>query len=116
MADRRKPEEIAVNRHKIIAPIVVAIEEKTDRAKLVMLKKEICEQNGIHRRTLERWLESYHQQGFDGLKPVQREKRDTGAISEELLAEAVMLRREVPGRSVPQIIEILEMEGRVPAG
>jgi transposase InsO family protein len=116
MIDRRKPEEIAVNRHKIIAPILVAMQEKADAAKLVLLKKEACEQNGIHRRTLGRWLDAYQRQGFEGLKPVQRDNRDSGTIPEELLAEAILLRREVPSRSIQQIIEILEMEGRTPAG
>ena len=116
MTNQQKPEEIAVSRHKIIAPILVAMEEKTDAAKLVMLRKEACEQNGIHRRTLGRWLDAYEQQGFEGLKPARRDKKGTGTVPEDLLAEAILLRREVPGRSIPQIIEILEMEGRAPAG
>jgi transposase InsO family protein len=116
MTDLRKPEEIAVNRYKIIAPILVAMEEKADAAKLVLLKREACEQNGIHRRTFERWLASYQQQGFEGLKPLQRDRRNTSTIPKDLLAEAILLRREVPSRSIPQIIEILEMEGRAPAG
>jgi len=116
MTDLRKPEEIAVNRHKIIAPILVAMEEKADAAKLVLLGKEVCEQNGIHRRTLGRWLDAYQQRGFEGLKPAQREKGNSGSIPEELLAEAILLRREVPSRSIQQIIEILEMEGSAPAG
>jgi transposase InsO family protein len=116
MTDQRKPEEIAVNRHKIIGPILVAMEEKADAAKLVLLKKEVCEQNGIHRRTLGRWLDAYQQQGFEGLKPVQWDRRNSVTIPEELLAEAILLRREVPSRSIPQIIEILEMEGRAPTG
>jgi len=116
MKDTRKAEEIAVNRHKIIAPIMAAMEEHTDAAKLVLLKKEACEQNGIHRRTLGRWLDAYQQYGFEGLKPVGREGKSLGAIPEELIQEAILLRREVPGRSIPQIIEILEMEGKAPVG
>jgi transposase InsO family protein len=116
MADQRKPEEIAVNRHKIIAPILAAMEENTDAAKLVLLKKEAQEQHGISRRTLERWLDAYGRDGFAGLKPADRSRKSPGAISEEVISEAIMLRREVPSRSVPQIIEILEMEGRVPEG
>ena len=116
MKDTRKAEEIAVNRHKIIAPIMAAMEENADAAKIVLLKKEACEQNGIHRRTLERWIDAYQQHGFDGLKPAGREGRVRGAITEEVLQEAILLRREVPGRSIPQIIEILEMEGKVPVG
>jgi transposase InsO family protein len=116
MKDIQKAEEIAVNRHKIIAPIEVAMEENVDAAKLVMLKNEVCRQNGIHRRTLGRWLDAYRQHGFAGLKPADRSSDSPCSIPEELIAEAILLRREVPSRSVPQIIEILEMEGKAPAG
>ena len=116
MKDRQKAEEIAVNRYKIIAPIVVAMEEKVDAASLVLLKQEVCEQNGIHRRTLERWLDAHKQRGFEGLKPVDRSSRKRSSIPEELITEAILLRREVPSRSIPQIIEILELEGKAPIG
>ena len=116
MKDTRKAEEIAVNRHKIIASIIAAMEENADAAKLMLLKNEVCEQNGIHRRTLGRWIDAYLERGFEGLKPMGRESRAPGAIPEALIQEAILLRREVPGRSVPQIIEILEMEGRAPPG
>jgi transposase InsO family protein len=112
----RKSEETAVNRYKIIAPILTAMEEKVDAAKLVMLKSEICQQSGIHRRTLGRWLEAHLQHGFDGLKPATRSENKPDSIGEEIIAEAILLRREVPSRSIPQIIEILELEGKAPAG
>ena len=116
MADRHKPEEIAVMRHKIIAPIVAAMEEKADAAKIVLLKKEAYEQYGISRRTLSRWMTEYGKKGFEGLKPAGRENSAPGVIPEWLIDEAILLRREVPSRSVPQIIEILEMEGKSPPG
>ena len=116
MKDMRKPEEIAVNRHKIIAPILAAMEEQADAAKIVMLKKEAYQQYGISRRTLTRWLTGYQEQGFEGLKPAGRTHKAPGIIPEELIEEAILLRREVPSRSVPQIIEILEMEGKAPVG
>ena len=116
MKDTRKPEEIAVNRYKIIAPIVAAMEEKADSAKLLELRKEACEQNGISRRTFGRWLSGYEQQGFDGLKPKEKKWAGPGVIPQELIGEAILLRREVPSRSIQQIIEILEMEGKVPEG
>jgi len=116
MTYKEKPEEIAVNRHKIIAPIVAAMEEKADAAKIVMLKKEAYQQYGISRRTLMRWLAGYLEKGFEGLKPVGRSSSAPGVIPEELIGEAILLRREVPSRSIPQIIEILEMEGKAPAG
>ena len=72
MRDNRKPEEIAVERHKIIAPILAAMEEKADAAKIVLLKKEAYAQYGISRRTLMRWLSGYLEKGFEGLKPAGR--------------------------------------------
>jgi transposase InsO family protein len=82
----------------------------------VLLKKEAYEQYGISRRTLMRWLTGYRQDGFEGLKPTGRVSGKPGVIPEELIAEAILLRREVPSRSIPQIIEILEMEGKAPEG
>jgi len=116
MTDKRKPEEIAVNRHKIIAPILATMEEKADAAKIVLLKKEAYEQYGISRRTLMRWLTGYQEHGFEGLKPIERVSSAPGVIPERLVDEAILLRREVPSRSIPQIIEILEMEGKAPPG
>ena len=116
MTDTRKSEEIAVNRHRIIAPILTALDEGTDAAKLSHLKEETRRQHGISDRTLRRWLAGYRERGFGGLKPEPRGKSISGGIPDEILAEAILLRREVPGRSVSQIIEILEMEGRAPAG
>ena len=81
MSELRKPEEMAVTRHKIIAPILSAMEEKADRAKLVLLKKEACLQNGIHRRTLGRWMDAYQKHGFEGLKPAGRVSSAPGVIS-----------------------------------
>jgi len=116
MKDTRKPEEIAVSRHRIIAPIIAAMEEKADAAKIVLLKKEAYEQYGISRRTLMRWLNGYGEKGFEGLKPAGRVSSAPGVIPSWLIDEAILLRREVPGRSIPQIIEILEMEGKAPQG
>jgi transposase InsO family protein len=116
MTDRRKPEEIAINRHKIIAPILAALEENADEGRLSELKWNACRHSGISERTLRRWLAGYRRDGFEGLKPATRGSDKPAAIPEELIDEAILLRREVPSRSIPQIIEILEMEGRVPEG
>jgi transposase InsO family protein len=116
MKNSQKPDEIAVNRYKIIAPIIAAMEENADAAKYVALKKETILHSGISRRTLERWLAGYIKEGFDGLKPLSHIHSQPGIIPAELVNEAIQLRREVPSRSVQQIIEILEMEGRAPVG
>ena len=116
MIDTRKPEEIAVNRHKILAPVLMAMDEKSDAAKITLLKNEICRQNGISDRTLRRWLTNYGKSGFEGLKPVPRSQYPALVIPENLVDEAILLRREVPSRSISQIIEIMELEGLAEPG
>ena len=116
MREDKKAEEIAVNRHRAISPILVAMDEKADAARITQLKKEVCRQNSISDRTLRRWLHSYHESGFEGLKPVPRSSHTGISIPEDLIQEAILLRREVPSRSVAQIIDILELEGKTPIG
>jgi len=52
LIENRKAEETAENRFKIITPVLVAMEEGADVAKIVHTKKTVCEQNGISPRTL----------------------------------------------------------------
>jgi len=117
MMENKNVTETAENRFKIISPVLIAMEERrTDRARIMQAKKDTCEKNGISMRTLERWLDAHEQNGFSGLKPVQRIYRGPNSIPEALIEEAIQLRREVPARSVDQIIEILELEGKAPVG
>jgi len=116
MIKTKKSEEIAFSRYTIIAELVAALSDGTDAAKIVQLKKDTCLKNGISRRTLSRWLNGYNEHGFEGLKPISRSRRGSLFIPESIIDEAILLRRELPSRSVPQIIEILEMEGKVPVG
>jgi len=116
MVNNRKPEEIAFSRYAIIAPVITALEDGTDAAKIVQLKKEVCQKNGISKRTLRRWVKGYTGNGFEGLKPISRSRRGSDLVPESIIDEAILLRRELPSRSVPQLIEILEMEGKVPVG
>ena len=114
--NEQNADETALERFKIISPILSALDEKADKSKIGMLKNQACSEAGVCRKTLGRWLDCYAQNGFDGLKyqiPATTSRRK---ISDEIIREAIKLRLEVPTRSVPQIIEILEMEGRVPVG
>jgi len=115
MTDVKKSEEAAIYRHKVLSPLLVALEDGTDVARIRQMKHEVCQQNGISRKTLARWLENYKQRGFEGLKSVPG-NRGPYLIPEPVIEDAIFLRRELPSRSVPRIIEILEMEGKVKAG
>lgn len=110
------PEEKAISRYMLIAPL---LNEDLDEAALVDLRYEISEKNGLSERTLRRYVNAYHESGFEGLKPAERVRYKKDSMPdnyEEILAAAIQLRREVPRRSVEQIILILEMEGLVAPG
>lgn len=109
-------EEIALARYRIISPILIAMEENADKGKIGNLKSEACASAGVSRKTLWRWLTRYAQNGFEGLKYQGTSGEKKRLIPGELVKEAIQLRLEVPSRSVPQIIEILELEGKAPAG
>lgn len=114
MKDKQKAEEIAAQRVQLLSPLLA---EGLDPAKVKELKAQICEQTGLSERTLRRYLERYRQEGFSGLKPMSKGRQPSEAvIAEPLMDQAILLRREVPGRSVAQIIQILEWEGRIAPG
>lgn len=113
MKDERKAEEIAVERIKMLGPL---LEQDHDKAKAAEKKREICERYGISERTLRRYLSEYRKNGFSGLKPKQTGRPGLRSIPEEILKEAIQLRREVPGRSINTIIQILEWEKKIEPG
>lgn len=109
-------EEQALNRYQLIAPL---LDESLDNAKRIQLRKDIAQRNHISSRSLYRYESAYRKGGFAGLTPVNREQRRSQKLPEnfeELLEQAIQLKREVPKRSVNQIIYILELEGRVAPG
>lgn len=70
--------------------------------------------NGIPKRTLYRYEKGYREEGFEGLRPAGRTKKRQQRLPEnfeEIMEQAVQLKREVPKRSVRQIIKVLELEG-----
>jgi len=58
----------------------------------------------------------YRQEGFTGLKPKGRPRQQAEVITPEQLNQAILLRRQVPSRSVAQIIDILIWEGLAQPG
>jgi transposase InsO family protein len=113
---RKKPEEVAAERFALIAPMAT---EGHDKCRLHDLMREISEREGISKRTLKRYIDAYDAAGFDGLKPKvggTRTGGDPPTCSSEIVDAAIELRRESPGRSVRDIILILELEGLAAPG
>lgn len=109
-------DDAALHRYQMIAPL---LDPSTDQAAKLGKRESIAEQNGISVRTLYRYEKQFRENGFSGLKPADRTMCPSPLLPdnyEELVAEAIQLRKEVPKRSVEQIILILELEGRVAPG
>lgn len=108
MKDQKKAEDTAAQRVQLLSPLLA---EGLDPAKAREIKNQICRQTGLSERTIRRYMAMYTAKGYAGLKPKGRKcagKED--AIPVQILDQAILLRREVPGRSVAQIIQILEWE------
>ena len=105
-------DEAALSRFQTIQPLT---DPALDQDKKILLRKKISGQTGISEKTLRRYEAAFASGGFAGLKPKDRTKQVSKQLPgnfQELLNEAIQLKREVPGRSVSQIIYILEGEGR----
>lgn len=101
----------ALKRYQMIAPLM---DEELDNAKRCQMREEIAEKEGLSKRTVYRYEEKYRKEQFEGLLPMNREKRRSQKLPEnweEIVGEAILLKREVPKRSVRTIIRILEIEG-----
>lgn len=104
-------DEEALRRYRMIATL---LEPDMDEGKRQQLREETAEKNGISKRTLYRYEKSYREEGFSGLRPASRTKKRQQRLPEnfeEIMEQAVQLKREVPKRSVRQIIKVLELEG-----
>jgi transposase InsO family protein len=112
----QNPENVASTRFRIIAPL---IEKGLDKGKFHQLMREIAEREGISDRTIRRYLEMYRNDGFSGLKPAAGWTRPDSKLPDnfpEILKSAIELRRDVPTRSVRDLLEILRLEGMENAG
>ena len=113
---RKWQEDEALKRFQLISPLLDAT---LDEAKRLQLRTKIAEENGISTRSLYRYEKMWREGEFQGLQPKDRKKHRKQPLPtnfDELLAEAIQLKREVPQRSVAQIIAILELERRVLPG
>lgn len=109
-------DEQALKRLEMITPLM---DPDLDEARRCQMRRKIAEKNGITTRSLYRYEKYYREDSFDGLRPMNRQMRRSMKLPEnydEIVAQAIQLRREVPKRSVRQIIRILEIEGWAPPG
>ncbi len=113
MTQSKSREATAYARAQILAPL---LNRDLDRASRARTLKRVSQEHGVSERTLRRWLAAYEQDGFDGLLPAQRDLSALRVIPESIVDMAVTLRREVPERSVADIIRLLEYEGYIEEG
>lgn len=111
--EKQRIEEIAVNRLQLINPL---LERGLDKDKKQVLKEQICMQTGLSERTIRRYLNLYQEKGFEGLKPQSPGRSGNSIIPQDIIQEAIALRREIPKRSISEIIKILEWEGKAEPG
>ena len=113
MKNNKKAQETAETRMAIIAPLLAPV---LDKDSVRSLRETIIETNHVSQRTLDRYLHAYHMEGFNGLLPEGKSSETKYKIPPDIVDAAIQLRRELPSRSIPTIIEILEMEGKVEPG
>jgi transposase InsO family protein len=108
---RNWQDQEALKRLEMITPLM---DPDMDDAKRCQMREEIAEKNNITTRSLYRYEKYYRENSFDGLRPMNRQMRRSAKLPgnyDEIVAQAIQLKREVPRRSVRQIIKILEIEG-----
>ena len=108
--DQNWQDREALARYTLIAPL---LDENLDPAKRSKLRKETAIKADISERTLYRYEAAYHEKGFAGLKPAACERCLSKKLPQnylKIVEQAIQLKKEVPKRSVEQIIFILEQE------
>ena len=113
---QRWQDEQGLTRYETIAPL---LDPELDPKKRNALRLQIAREKGVSVRTLYRWEKLHTVGGFAALRPLNRRQRRSVKLPknfDEVLRQAILLKREVPLRSVEQIIFILEGEGWVKPG
>ncbi|MDR0468832.1 MAG: DDE-type integrase/transposase/recombinase [Peptococcaceae bacterium] len=112
--ERENKIQTSTMRFEMIAPLLA---DGLCAAEKRRIRLEILDKHGISERTLRRYLESYRKDGLNGLEPAGRAEAGTfKAIPADILEIAMQCKRELPERSVRNIVTILEKEGHVKPG
>lgn len=119
--ERNKAEQIANFRYQLISPIIrresLCFGETSElireaAAKIYQIPGS--RKTRVSARTIERYLKNYREGGYDALMP--KTHKGTTRIPKEYLDLAISLKQENLKRPVTQIIETLELSGKVPKG
>ena len=100
--------EVAAERMEMIAPLLSPGLTKHDRS---VIKKELAEHYNVSTKTVHRYYMKYLGKGYEGLLPAKQDRSGRRVIPEEVLKEAIEMRKQLPTRSVKDIIFTLESEG-----
>lgn len=121
--DEQQRQAIANFRYGLIAPLV---SRKLEAGEQTALMREISghvytypdgQEKKLSLRTLERYVHAYRLGGWETLLPSTRaDKLQSREIADDVLHKAIALKQEHPGRSVRQIIAILELAQYVEPG
>lgn len=112
--NRKSREEKGLDRFNIIHPLLA---ENLTPSEKRELRAKILLENNISERTLRRFIENYRKKKISGLIPKVRS--DSGilkAAAQELIEDALSLKKELPSRSAGGIIQILKKEGKTEEG
>ena len=104
-------DDAALERFQMISPL---LDLDMDNAKRIQLRREIASSHDLSERTIYRYEKRYRENAFAGLRPMNRKMRRSARLPDnwdEIVGEAIILKREVPKRSARQIIKTLEIEG-----
>lgn len=103
----------AADKVQLIAPLLSETLSTADR---VELQKKIAAGSGLSYRTIGRYVERFRKDKLPGLVASTRSRDDLKTISDKVVEQAVILRRELPSRSIEDIIFILVSENFVEKG
>jgi len=112
----------ALFRYQIISAFLAADPPRGSRYKLLeqLAAKQWVLEDGrtliVQPETIRYWIRLYRTGGFEALKDVPRKDTGVRSIPGGLVEEACRLKKEVPERSIEQIITIMERMGKAPEG
>ena len=113
MIQKNEKLDKAADKVQLIAPLLSETLSTADR---VDLQKKIATESGLSYRTIGRYVQRFKKEKLLGLVASTKTRDDLKTISDDVIAQAIILRRELPSRSIEDIIFILTSEGFVTRG